>query len=182
MITGVLQRPIWIYLMAHNELLSWLFLLFYWLVENGMQPVGSVYLPTWWLHILLESVYMRCISVFRNRAPLMRETERERAYKMKALTLACVFIWLRLLSMMDPGRPQAPGICIANRPHISHIFFPIYSLISPQSVFEWLCKGGGTCLRRAPCWGQCLSNTTFILAAAASTLRVGMCLRACLCV
>lgn len=68
---------------------------------------------------------------------------------MKAPTLASVFMWLCLLSMMDPRRPQALGICIANKPHISHIYiyiFPIYSLIYPQHAFEWFYKGGGTCL------------------------------------
>lgn len=94
-----------------------------WWRTEGSQQFWSVYQLNQWLHIPLQSVYMRCIDVFRDGAPLMRETYRDRAYKMKALK-ACVFIRSCLLSMMDPVRPQAPGICIANRPHISLYFFP----------------------------------------------------------
>lgn len=111
-------------------------------------------------------------------SPLMREgeTERrrdreERACKMKAQELGCVFIWC---VQQTPGRQQAPEICIANGPHISHILFPIYNLIPPQCaacVFECLCSGGDVLTESTMLRAQRLSNVTFIVTALSSPLQ-----------
>lgn len=110
--------------MVHNELLSWSFPLFYWLVENS--PAGSVYLLTWWLHV--ESVYMRCMSVFRNVAPLMRESVQYQNESTNTLlhVHACCVWWT----------PGDHWLLESALQIISHVFPPsIYSLISPQCVF-----------------------------------------------
>lgn len=81
---------------------------------------------------------------------------------MKGLALACVFIWLCMLSMIGPMRLEAE-ICIANEKHVSHTFLPMYSLIHPQWVFEWFRKGGGICPWRARWWGLILLLQTCTL-------------------
>lgn len=55
----------------------------------------------------------------------MKGTEGEIAgilYKVKAIAHTCVFLWLRLLSMMDPERPQGLKFALQIG-HILHLFF-----------------------------------------------------------
>lgn len=75
---------------------------------------------------------------------------REWAYKVKAIAHTCVFLWSRLLSMMDPKRPQAPKFALQIG-HILHLFFFFNLNIHINFYIGWLCKGHGTCLQRVPC-------------------------------
>lgn len=69
---------------------------------------------------------------------------REWAYKVKAIAHTCVFLWSRLLSMMDPKRPQAPKFALQIG-HILHLFF--FNLNIHINFYI----GHGTCLQRASC-------------------------------
>lgn len=111
------KGPLGAILWAITSFLVGRFHCFYRLAERrtySQQPCRAHTLPTYWIYTwATRAIYMRCKIVF-NEWCTQKEREWERANKMKALALTRVFIWLCLLSAMDPMRPHAPGICIAN--------------------------------------------------------------------